>query len=477
MANNYGSNSGDTMEFLALMGSAPAPAPAPAPRRSAAQVSNPYDSYPYGSPVSGQQAYGSHAPAPAPRPSARRSAAPAAVQPGAVTPEEPKPVVIKGGPRRVVRADGRQPQMSRALGQQRFEHASGREMFAPQKTRNAARETVMGVVALVFVAVLLLGCWLAANASVTKERQLDVVGTGDYDGSLSLTPANDGGYYTVFLVTSTKTDENQIGTLSQVVMHRTDKAVTTSTQVAVPTNLYVKRNSTTDPETLQAVLANSQSVTRALDGIDSALGIRLRNVVCCDEETFAKLAGIMDGSRAASSFDPQSLLGEVRSNLSLEGIVEFCGQVAAVGTANIRQMTVPTTALDVNGTIMAQATPATYSQALSTTLSLAVGGTVQYDAYGNYAGTQYDEWGNPILDANGAPLGALYDPNGNLVFDENGYVQFYGQQYDERGWPVGTKYDEYGNPILDQWGNPLGTQYNWDGSDYQYDWRGNIVIL
>jgi len=462
MADRYASNPGDTTEFLALMNGGSNQASGGTAAQAAPAA--------YGSP----SAYA----APAPRaavPTPRRSA-PAPAQPAPV-PEEPKPVVIKGGPRRVVRADGRQPEMSRALGQQRFAHASGRKMFAPQKERNLARETAMGVAALVLVALLFLGVWLVTDASVTRDKQEALVGTGDYDGSLSLTPAVDGGYYTAFLVTSTPTDEEQIGDLSRVVLHRTDKAVTTSTVVNVPTNLYVRRNSSTDPETLANVLATTQSVTRALDGIDSGLGIRLRNVVCCDEETYAGLAQVLGGAAEPSSVDPRSLLGDVRTNMTLEGLLEFCGKVGDLDQSGVRSFEVPTTALDVNGTLMAQATPTDYGQALSLILAIPAGETIKYDERGNYAGTQYDEAGNPLVDANGAPLGALYDPYGNLVFDENGYVEFYGQQYDEHGWPVGTKYDEAGNPILDQWGNPLGTQYNWDGSDYQYDWRGNIIIL
>lgn len=401
-------------------------------------------------------------------------------------PEEAKPVVIKGGPRRVVRADGRQPDTSYALGQRRFALSSGHEMFAPKKRRNVLRDSIIAVVALVAVALVFVLAWQASQASVTQDKRESLVGTTQYDRALSLTPADDGGYYTVFFVTSTKTNENEIGTLSQVVMYRTDKATTTAMRIYVPENLYVAPNYYSDKAlTLQAVLDDSQSLTRALQAVDDAFGIRLYNVVCCEQSVFDSLNAVLDGSASADSIEASSLLGKVRTNLTPENLVAFCGKVGSLDQAAIPSFTAPTTDLDVNGVIMAQGSAASFSAALGSVANYQVVGydseghpiIAQYDDRGNYLGTQYDENGNPLLDENGVPQGALRTEDGSLYFDETGRLQFWGQQYDDRGNWVGTQYDENGNPILDEWGHPKGTQYTEDGSDYLYDWRGNVLIV
>lgn len=400
-------------------------------------------------------------------------------------PEEAKPVVIKGGPRRVVRADGRQPDISYALGQRRFALSSGHEMFAPKKKRNVVRDSIIAAVALVAVALVFVLAWNASQMSVAQDKRESLVGTTQYDGSLSLTPANDGGYYTVFFVTSTKTDENEIGDLSQVVMYRTDKATTTAMRIYVPANLYVAPNYYSDRAlTLEAVL-ETQSLTRALQAVDDAFGIRLYNVVCCDQTVFDGLNAILDGTADPSSIKPSSLLGKVRTNLSLENLLAFCGKVGALDQATIPSFTAPTTDLDVNGVVMAQGSAASFSAALGSVANYQVVGydaeghpiIAQFDDRGNYLGTQYDENGNPLLDESGAPQGALRNDDGSLLFDETGRLQFYGQQYDDKGNWIGTQYDENGNPILDEWGHPKGTQYTEDGSDYLYDWRGNVLIV
>ncbi len=445
----------DTMEFLRIVNGAPAGA-SPAPSAG-----------------TGDGGYGGPSAAAASIPDPASGAA----YPSAVPvrePEEPKPVVIKGGPRRVVRADGRSPETSYAMGQKRFSFSSGHTLFAPKKRRNRVRDALIALLALALVALAFGVAWVNVSSAIKLDKQQDIVDTTDYDGAISLTPSDDGGYYTCFLVTSDRTDEEHIGELSQVALYRYDKSVTQFILVHVPANLYVAPTSTTEARTLTDVL-DTQSITRALKAVDAGLGTRIYNVVCCDQETFDSLSTVLSGSVASGSFDSASLLGRVYSNMSLDGLVELCGQIGALAVNGVRELTVPTTALDVDGVTMAQATSDTYRSALS--LALAVPANAKYDENGNYAGTQYDENGNPLFDSTGAPLGALRDANGNLMFDENGYLQFSGQRYDENGWPVGTHYDENGNPILDEWGNPAGSQYTEDGSDFLYDETGSIIIL
>ena len=443
----------DTMEFLRIANGAPAAG------GSGRAV------------VAGDRVFGAAAGASLPDPAAGGSYPPAAP---VREPEEPKPVVIKGGPRRVVRADGRSPETSYAMGQKRFSFSSGHTLFAPKKRRSRVKDALVALAALALVALAFGVAWVNVSNAIKLDKQQGIVDTADYDGAISLTPSDDGGYYTAFLITSDETDEEHIGGLSQVELYRYDKSFTQFVLVHVPANLYVAPTSTTDARTLKDVL-DTQSITRALKAVDAGLGTRLYNVVCCDRETYDRLSAVLSGSVDPGSFDSASLLGRVYSNMSLDGLVELCGKIGALAANGVREFTAPTTALDVDGVAMAQATADTYRSALA--LALAVPSNAKYDENGNYAGTQYDENGNPLFDATGAPLGALRDENGNLRFDENGYLQFSGQRYDENGYPVGTHYDENGNPILDEWGNPAGSQYTEDGSDFLYDETGSIIIL
>lgn len=463
-------NGGDTLEFLKIMGAMPDDAHTDAPRGGA------IDGLPSIEDASADDATVSMSRSE--DPSRPLTAMP--VQEG----EEPKPVVIKGGPRRVVRADGRQPETSYALGQRHFALSSGHAMFKPKKQRNVLRDSLIAAGILVVVAAIFVFTWNATRASLIRESQESLVGTGQYDASLSLTPAQDGGYYTVFFITSTPTNEEQIGELADIVVYRTDRSVSTAMRISAPTNLYVAPNRYSEvPLTVGQVL-DAQGITRAVQAVDDAFGFRVYNVVCCQQSVYDELAGLMDGSAAAGSFASDSLIGSVRTNLSAQELVDFCAKLGVLDQSTVASFAAPTTDLDVDGSVMAQGNPQTFNSALTSAMAYQVVGhdaagnpvMAQKDDRGNYLGTQYDEWGNPILDETGAPAGALRDAAGNLIFDESGYLQFYGQQYDEWGNPVGTHYDEWGNALYDEWGNPLGCQYNEDGSDFIYDWRGNMVI-
>lgn len=428
MAENTNKGAGDTLEFLRIMGIGPSSSGA----SQSAPASSATDNEPKDKGALSGLPPLTAAPAPRSASDAGGSAKPrgegapygaaAAVNP----PARPKPVVIKGGPRRVVRADGRQPETSYAMGQRRFSLSSGHAMFAPKKRRNLLRETLVALACLAAVAAVFVGVWFAAEASIVRDEQEAIVGTTSYDSALSLTPADDGGYYTVFFITSTETDENTIGELSQILMYRHDKDVTTAMRISVPVNLYLSPDDSTtgEAQTIQQTLAD-QSIVDALDGIDHAFGIRLYNVVCCQQSVFDLLYAVMTGEADASSVDPSSLLGSVYSNLTLEALVELCGQFGALDQTTIVDRTAPTTDIDVNGTVMAQGSEQLYE--LSLLLGSTLPGNTQLDANGNLAGTQYDESGAAILDESNAPSGALRDESGNLVFDENGYVQFYSQ--------------------------------------------------
>ncbi len=389
-----------------------------------------------------------------------------------------KPVVIKGGPRRVVRADGVQPDTSDAQGQRRFALSSGHEMFVRRRKMGKVTAAIIGVVVLLLIAAIVVACWNVAQSSARHDRQVDAVGTSSYDNALSLTPADDGGYYTVFFVTSTPTNEDEIGTLAQVAMYRTDKARTSAMLVEVPSNLAVSVSSLsgeggTTLVSLGDVLV-SDGVSDALDGIADAFGLRLYDVVVIGQQDFDALSSIMDGTSPTSSVDPQSLLGHVRSSFTLEEIVGFAGDIAAIGAANVGDFTPPTVAhQSSDGQTLLAGLPDQYRGALNIMLSKGV--SPVYDEYGYLAGTQYDEYGTPLVDENGNPQGTVYDEAGLPEFDDTGHVLVYGQRYDENGWPVGTQYDEAGNPLLDEWGNPLGTQYDEYGN-FVYDELGNLVI-
>lgn len=472
--NNDVSSSGDTLEFLRIMGAAPDEGRGDSARDDDDEFSR-IEGVPS---IDDGSTVAMGALPPVDQPSEPLKALPPQEE------EEPKPVVIKGGPRRVVRADGRQPETSYALGQRRFSLSSGHAMFKPKKKRNVLRDSLIAAGGLALAVALFAGVWGVTQSSLTREQQESLVGTGQYDASLSLTPAQDGGYYTVFFITSTPTNEKEIGELSQIAIFRTDRSVSTAMRISAPTDLYVAPNRYSEtPLTVSQVLAD-QGIARAVQAVDDAFGFRVYNVVCCQEPVYNELYSVIDGTDPSSSVDPASLLGEVRTNLSLDDLVQWCGKLGSLDQSAIPYFAAPTTDLDVDGSVMAQGNPQSFNNALTSAMAFQVVGyddagnpiLAQKDERGNYRGTQYDEAGNPVLDETGAPAGALRDENGNLVFDAQGYLQFYGQQYDEHGNPVGTHYDENGNALFDEWGNPLGTQYNEDGSDYIYDWRGNIVI-
>ena len=458
-------SSGGTLEFLKLMGT---------PQPSAAEAQAKPDSTGAFMQAAGPDAGAGSAPAAEDESTIAMSDLPHAVQ-AAPKPSKPRgPVVIKGGPRRIMRADGRQPRLGTAMGRRKFEFSSGDAMFVEPPSHK-----LFNLLApLVVIAVLAGGGALAyahANATSTEYAQEKLIGTTGYDGALSLTPARDGGYYTVFLVTSTTTDESQIGDLSSVVMYRCDKDVTTAVRINVPHDLYVTPYSSYSKNyySLDKTLKETQNITRALQSIIDELGVRLYNVVCCDQAEYDKICAYMSGSSDDTSvFDESALLGRVRTNLSAQGLLDFCTSIRSLGYSSLNEFTVPTTDLGAGDVLMRQASSSTYQTALAQHL-----GNIKYDANGNYYGTQYDENGNPLLDERGNPQGAVYvniEAN-QLYFDENGYLVFYGQHYDANGYPVGTQYDENGNALLDANGNPQGTQYDENG-DPQRDWIGNIVI-
>lgn len=384
------------------------------------------------------------------------------------------PVVIKGGPRRVSRADGRQPKLGMPMGRRKFEFSNGDQMFVePPKHR------LFNILAPVVVLLVLVAggafAYCQSQATSTHYSQEQLIGTTGYDGALSLTPAGDGGYYTAFFVTSTTTDETVIGDLSSVFLYRCDKGVTTAVRVDIPTNLYVTPYSSYSKNyySLDKTLKETQSLTRALQSIIDELGIRIYNVVCCDQAEYDLINAYLGGSSSDTSiFDESKLLGRIRTNLSAEGLLSWCTSIRNIGTSNINEFTVPTTSLGAGDVVMQQASKSTYSTMLQKYL-----GNIKYDDRGNYYGTQYDEDGNPILDEKGNPQGCIYTDYdaGTLYFDENGYLVFYGQHYDAQGNPVGTQYDEDGNALLDGNGNPQGTVYDENG-DPERDWLGNVVV-
>ncbi len=464
---NGAGSAGDTMEFLKLLDAATAgdppsaggaDVPPPAPHAASTGISDALPSGAAGGRMPSIDEVGT-----APDAAATLNVAPVRARGRS----GPKPVVIKGGPRRVVRADGMQPEMAGARGQRRFSLSSGHQMFVRQRRMTPLTGAIIGVVALVVIALIALASWGVAQSTARHDKQLDVVGTSDYDNSLSLTPANDGGYYTVFFVTSTPTDEETIGTLSQAVLYRTDKAVTTAMRITVPANLAVATSSSDSTMISLADALTQRGVARALQGIDDAFGIRLYEVVVLDQSDFDALSAVMNGTAQASSVDAQELLGRVRSSFTLEQIVEFAGKIATVGPSNITSFDAPTSPRE--GTDLVNGMSDQFRAAVENG-----GSTLIRDENGNPAGTQYDEAGNPILDEQGNPAGTIYGEDGQPIV-ENGYLVIYGQQYDEHGNFVGTQYDEAGNPILDEWGNPRGSQYDENG-EFVRDWRGNVVI-
>ena len=415
MAQDDTFSTGDgTLEFLKVMGVAPAAEAQNTPEPAAEQPQELQTDYfativDFSTPsTTDQPAEGAPAPASAP-------AAP-------VGQTFDKPVVIKGGPRRISRADGRSPRLGTAMGQRHFEHKSGRAMFAPYPS-NKLFNLVAPLAALAVICGGVVYAYAHSQAVSTEYAQEALIGTTGYDGALSLTPAKDGGYYTVFFVTSTPTNEATIGDLSQVVMYRTDKAVsgvTSATRIDMPADLYVTPYSAYSKNyyTLSETLKQTQNITRTLQAICDELDVRLYNVVCCDEEEYARINAYLDGSsNDASVFDKEDMLGRVRTNLSPESLKELCDGLRAVGTANMKTVTVPTTSLGAGDVVMERASADSYKQALSLALS-----NVKYDEHGYYYGTQYDENGDALLDWNGNPQGTVYDDNGEPERDWLGNI-------------------------------------------------------
>lgn len=397
-------------------------------------------------------------------------------------PAAPQPVVIKGGPRRVVRADGRAPKLGTPAGHRRFFLSSGNKLFVPHKRMPRALAVVIGILAIILVIAGVTAAWMWSNANSLRHAQEQVVGTASYNGSLSLTPAVDGGYYTVVMVAS-PVDHAQIGPLSDILMYRTaerpDKAPYTGAVCAqVPTNLAVSSTNAqgvSSTSSIADVLSNT-GVSRALAGIDSSFDLRLYNVIVVDADTYPVLSGLLDGTTSADSVDASSLLGHVRSNMSLQGVVDYAAKVGAAAGTSIVTFQAPTSdVVGAAGENLVAGSPAQFQVALSNALA-GKSSSALLDENGYPVGTAYDEAGNPILDANGYPQGTLYAEDGvTPLYNEDGSVVVYGQQYDENGNPIGTAYDENGYPIFDDNGNPAGTQYNEDGTP-QIDWRGNMVI-
>lgn len=346
---------GDTEEFLRLMGGGAGHGEAPA------SGGGPDDTMAF----IAAQAGGGEAPASAP------PAVPGGGQDRRQAPQGRRtPVVIKGGPRRVVRSDGRMPDSTPVEPHVPFSLSSGHALFAPRRRGSAARASLVALACLVAVAVVFAVSWNAAQARITQDARASMVGTSAYDGALSLTPSDDGGYYTAFFVTSTPTDEVQVGDLSAIVLYRYDKDVSSAMRVYVPANLYVApRSSGAAASTVQGVLAD-QGVSRALQAVDAALGTRIHDVVVCQDDVFEELSEVLWGRAPASSLDPQSYFGAVRSSLTLEGIAEFCGRVGALDQSGIVEFTIPVTEIDVSGTVMAECTPDAYRYTLGVAESL-----------------------------------------------------------------------------------------------------------
>lgn len=367
----------------------------------------------------------------------------------------PKPVVIKGGPRRVVRADGKMPQTGNALGQKKFQLSSGHEMFELPKKRSKVVASLVGIVVIIGIIAIIIAAWQWSKSSLLQEQREALVSSSSYSYSLSLTPADDGGYYTVFFITD-GTDENTVGNLQNILLYRTPErpdrdTFTGALQISVPTNLAVSTTSSDNVSTTASIadILSTSGVTRALTGIDAAFNLRCYNVVVVGQQQYSQLGNVFDGTQAASSFDTDQLFGHVRSNLSLQDIVDYAGKVAATGTP-ITSFEAPTTAIDTG---LVAGSPDLYTTALTNALA---GITTE-------------------LDENGNPVGTLYDEEGNVIYNDDGTIALYGQQYDENGNPVGTHYDDAGNALFDENGNPLGTEYDEEGNPI-YDWRGNLVI-
>jgi hypothetical protein len=312
-------------------------------------------------------------------PSSARQAVATMTMPAVATKQSsgPKPVVIKGGPRRVVRADGRAPQLGTPIGQKHFSLSSGHEMFRRPRRISRVTASVIGVICITLVIAIIEIAWTWSNVSARTREQEQLVDTSIYDTSLSLTPAVDGGYYTVFFITSTPTNENQIGTLQQILMYRTPErpdrsSFSSAVRVSVPTDLAVSVTSsdgTSSTASISDVLA-STGVTRALTGIDSAFGLRCYNVVVIGTDYFDQIEGLLTGKLSASDVDADSLLGHVRSNLSLQGIVDYAAKIGAAEGENIASFVAPTNEVTTtSGVTLSAGSSEQYLEALNSVLA------------------------------------------------------------------------------------------------------------
>ncbi len=296
-----------------------------------------------------------------------------------VTPAErrgPKPVVIKGGPRRVVRADGKVPKIEDAQGARRFALTSGHAMFVRPQHTSRLIASLVGIAAIAAIVAVIILAWQWSVSSLRLENEQDMVGTSSYDLGISLTPADDGGYYTAFLVTSTPTDVDQIGDLSQVLLYRTpDRPDAASFSgaliISVPVNLSV--SSTTGETTTTVSLADTladRGVNRALTGISTAFNIRIYNVAVMGQSAFDTVYALLSGQVQASSVDAEGLLGQVRSNLTLQGLVDYAGKIGTAGGSALPMFVAPTTAVEsATGAALVAGNPEAFLSTLTATLN------------------------------------------------------------------------------------------------------------
>ena len=386
-----GGSAGDTLEFLKIMGvdaTAASPAPAPARQRRAGLTDDIESA-----------AMSAHAPAGAPAfDVATLSMPPITSRPND---DEPKPVVIKGGPRRVVRADGVDPTGGPVSRQRRFALSSGHALFMRPRRMSRLTAVLIGLASIVAIVAIVCVCWGVAQSSIRSEKQQDLLGTSTYDTVLSLTPANDRGYYTLIYVTSTPTDEESIGTLERAVLYRTDKDVTHALRIDLPVDLSVT-STKYGTQSMAAVLSDpDRGMNAAMQGIVNNLGIRLYECAVMGADEFDALNGVLEGTADASSVNADSLVGHVRSSFTAQQLVDFCGKIGSLGgSSSLSSVEVPfTTGVDAQGGQVEVCTPEQYAQALDAVL---------------YPSPATDEWGNPE--------GTAYvtDELGNIQFDESG---------------------------------------------------------
>ena len=386
-----GGSAGDTLEFLKIMGvAAPtSPAPSDAPRSAGSAPLDDIESAAMGA-----------------RPRTQMptfDVATLSMPPITSRPDdnEPKPVVIKGGPRRVVRADGVDPSGGAATRQRRFALSSGHALFTRPRRMSKAAALGIGLASIALIVVVVLACWSFAQSSIRAEKQQALLGTSNYDTVLSLTPANDRGYYTLVYVTSTPTDEDQIGTLSRAILYRTDKDVTQAIRIDLPLNVSVT-STKYGTQSMASVLSDpDRGMNPAMQGVVNNLGIRLYECAVMDEDEYAALEPVFEGSAPASSVNPDALVGHVRSSFTAEQLLDFAGKIAALGgSSSLQTLSVPfTTGVDAQGGSVEVCTPEQYSQALEELL---------------HPSPNTDEWGNPV--------GTVYvtDELGDVQFDDDG---------------------------------------------------------